>query len=73
MGDVVAFPAARIVREQFLSKRELALAIGYSLRWVQQKTNEGTMPHHRQPNGELRYLLSEVRQWLAEQKAQVHG
>ena len=68
MGVVLPFPTERIVNERLLTRKELALTISYSARWIQYRVNEDAMPHHRLPNGELRFRLSEVQEWLAERE-----
>lgn len=52
--------------EPFVTKNELALHMGFSVRWVERKVREG-MPHHR-VGGRLRFQKSTAVAWLMDQE-----
>jgi hypothetical protein len=51
--------------EPWLSKRQLAVHLGFSVRWVELRVREG-MPHQRWGSNRLRFRASEVEAWLEE-------
>lgn len=53
--------------EPFVTKSELALHMGFSVRWVERRVREG-MPHHR-VGGRLRFQKSTAIAWLMDQEA----
>jgi excisionase family DNA binding protein len=59
-ATVIQFPA--LAAEPYLSKRQLADLLGFSVRWVDYKVREG-MPSHRFGK-RRRFRLSEVERWL---------
>ena len=52
--------------EPFVTKSELALHMGFSVKWVERRVKEG-MPHHRM-GGRLRFQKSQAVAWLMEQE-----
>jgi predicted DNA-binding transcriptional regulator AlpA len=58
---IIQFPH-RTVPERWLTKKEIAVHVGYSVRWVEYRVLEG-MPCRRFGN-QLRFRVSEVEAWL---------
>lgn len=61
-AQIIPFPTERMA-EQPLSKRRLAIAIGRSPRWIEMEMRKG-LPYERKPNGETRFRLGEVFDWM---------
>lgn len=59
-GVVIPFP-----REPWITKKQLAEYLGYSVRWVELRVREG-MPRSQWP-GAPRFKISAVEAWLAAQ------
>ncbi len=59
-ATVIQFPAR--AAKPYLSKRQLADVLGFSVRWVDYRVHEG-MPSHRFGK-RRRFRLSEVERWL---------
>jgi predicted DNA-binding transcriptional regulator AlpA len=51
--------------EPWLSKRQVAEHLGFSVRWVELRVREG-MPHQRWGSNRLRFRVSDVETWLEE-------
>jgi hypothetical protein len=56
-------PRFKQVREAPMSKAQLAKAIGFSTRWIEQRHHDG-LPVEYRSNGQAQYWLSEVNPWL---------
>lgn len=69
MGDLIRFPV-RPGFEPSLPKLLAARAIGVSDRTLERWTAQGC-PHHRTPEGFLRYTPSKVRSWRNEQDERI--
>lgn len=50
-------------REAFLTKRQTADLLGFSVRWLDQKVADERLPAHM-IGGQRRFLWSEVVQWV---------
>jgi predicted DNA-binding transcriptional regulator AlpA len=62
-GNVVAFPTQRMgTREPWITRQQLALELGMSVRWIDYRITEG-MPS-RKLRGARRFRLTEVEAWL---------
>lgn len=65
---IIAFPAHRMLdREPWVSRRQLAAHLGFSLRWVDLRVRDG-MPSMKM-RGERRFKVSECERWLEQQEA----
>lgn len=74
MAVVTSFDEYRRRREiggSYLSKREVADYLGFSVRWVEKQMQRG-MPYTR-IGGRARFRVGPVEQWLAEQEGVKHG
>jgi len=69
VGEVIRFPVERVRRDEPLLDYEAAArALGRSKRWLQYRVREG-MPHYRTDDGEVRFRLTEAREWLARRRS----
>ena len=69
MSAIVRLDDARRLRidsEPWLAKRDLAAALGFSVRWVEYRVAEG-MPH-KVFGGRLRFQRSAVEAWLEDRE-----
>ena len=51
--------------EPWLSKRQVAEHLGFSVRWVELRVREG-MPHQKWGSNRLRFRVTDVETWLEE-------
>lgn len=67
-GQVVNLrpPAGATAPEPWLSKRQLATHLGFSVRWVEYRVRDG-MPH-KMLGGRLRFQRSSVESWLEQRE-----
>jgi predicted DNA-binding transcriptional regulator AlpA len=65
MGQLRRLPG-RAGIEPWLNKKQLAAHLSFSARWVELRVRDG-MPHRRIGN-RLRFRVSEVEEWLAEEE-----
>lgn len=67
-GSIVSItdhPRFKRVRETPLTKIQLSAVIGFSTRWIELRHKDG-LPVHYLPNGQARYWLAEVQDFIAE-------
>ncbi|MGH2911369.1 MAG: helix-turn-helix domain-containing protein [Solirubrobacteraceae bacterium] len=67
----VVEPTDGLVREPWVTKRELAAHLHVALRWIEAQHHHG-LPHARR-GGVLRYRISEVEAWLRGEPATEGG
>jgi phage terminase Nu1 subunit (DNA packaging protein) len=64
VAEIVRFPG-RQATPSLLSKKQLAMELGYSPRWVNLRMNEGMPVEPRaNPSEEARFDLARVKAWL---------
>jgi hypothetical protein len=63
--------AAALVREPWVTKRELAEHLHVAIRWIEGQHHHG-LPYARR-GGVLRYRISEVERWLRGEQEQEQG
>ena len=49
--------------EPYLTKRQVAERLGFSVRWLEQQVSQAGLPAHM-IGGQRRFLWSEVRDWI---------
>jgi hypothetical protein len=67
-GPVITQPRLRLVSsdEPWMSKQQLAAALGFSVRWVEYRLAEG-LPHRR-IGGRVRFQRSVAEAWLQDRE-----
>lgn len=69
MSNVVHLPA-REAPSRLLSKKELAVELGYSPRWVELRMREGMPVKRESLSHHARFILADVLAWLDERAQQ---
>lgn len=54
-------------REPYLTKRQVAALLGFSVRWLEQQVSQSGLPAHT-IGGQRRFLWSEVQDWIRDRE-----
>lgn len=68
MGELIPFPAHRMVQEPAVDKKRMASMLGVHPKFLERRHRQEGFPVSYDAAGRARYKPSEVREWLTQQR-----